>query len=65
MTVTARIEKHKGITLTVLNAWVTVIHDATGYQVAGPVKSDTDVVAFVQQAVPFLQSFAFMRSLGQ
>lgn len=50
-----RIEKHQGFTLTVMEEWITIIHDVTGYQVAGPVAEDADVRKLVAASIPFLR----------
>lgn len=50
-TVTGRIEKHKGITLVVEGEWSTVVHDATGFEVSGPVTNDDEVKHMVRVAI--------------
>lgn len=50
-----RLEKHNGVTLMVTEGWLTVVWDATGHEVAGPVDSDADVVRITKIAVDTLR----------
>ena len=55
MSATARVEKHKGVTLVVRDGWITVVWDATGHSVEGPVTDDTDVRRIVRIAIRTLR----------
>jgi len=57
--VSGRIEKHAGVTLVVEeHGWITVVWDATGHSVVGPVESDDDIKPFVQIAIDTLKILA-------
>ena len=55
MRATSRIEKHKGVTLIVAYGWLTVVWDATGHSVEGPVADNAEVKALAKAAVAFLK----------
>ena len=58
MAATNRLEKFKGITLVVQQGWATVVHDASGFEVAGPVNTDGATIAFTRIAIPVVQGLA-------
>ena len=57
---TGRVEKHKGLTLIVdaSMAWVSIVHDETGFMFEGPVTSDSDVRRIARVAVNAIKTIA-------
>lgn len=55
---TDRLEKYMGVTLVVRDSWITVVWDATGHSVEGPVKDDADVKRIARIAVETLRQLA-------
>jgi hypothetical protein len=53
-----RVEKHKGVTLVVRDHWATVVWDATGHSLEGPVDSEDAVRRVVRVAVRALEEIA-------
>lgn len=58
MSATSRLEKHKGVTLIVNEGWISVVWDATGHIIEGPVKDDMEVKKVVEIALPTLKKLA-------
>ena len=51
----SRVEKHKGVTLVVRDGWATVVWDATGHSMEGPVESEAAVRRFTRIAIDALK----------
>ena len=49
-----RLENYNGVTLVVRDGWITVVWDATGHTMEGPIESDDDVRKFAHIAVDAL-----------
>lgn len=57
---TPRVEKYSGYTLLVdsTNEWFTIVHEATGMTIEGPVSTDKELKALVGYAIASLRGMA-------
>lgn len=58
MPATNRCEKYKGFTLVVEDDWFTIVWDATGHEMSGPVSDEADVRIMALLAIPILPLMA-------